>query len=163
MSRVGKILEFSCRQPALCTGAQHQSRWVHILQPPLSRGTLSAVLSSPRQPEEMHHSRTTAVFVCISRMYIMCVCRDSRRSGLYFQLCKLHFSSDVLSIRFARPHIRCREPRRLPHLICRLLTHKLLINSRTPPPPPFFQLYSFVLFYAFFLFLFSLTFLPLYR
>lgn len=91
MSRVGKILEFSCRQPALCTGAQHQSRWVHILQPPLSRGPLSAVLSFTRQPEEMHHSRTTAVFVCISRMYIMCMCHYSRQSGLHFQPWALFF------------------------------------------------------------------------
>lgn len=97
------------------------------------------------------------------RLYIMCVCHDSRRSGLYFQLCELHFSSDVLSIRFARPHIRCREPRWLPHLVCRLLTHKLLINSRPLPLFSSFQLYSFVLFYAFFLSLFSLSFLPLYR
>lgn len=168
MSRVGKILEFSCRQPALCTGAQHQSRWVHILQPPLSRGPLSAVLSSTRQPEEMHHSRTTAVFVCISRMYIVCMCHDSRRSGLHFQPWALFFFRPsfhlVRTTAYSVPLVlRELQARQLPHLVCWLPTRELLINSR----PLLLLLLQLQLLHSFFLFLLrpscpsSLSFLPL--
>lgn len=132
MSRVGKILEFSCRQPALCTGAQHQSRWVHILQPPLFRGPCrSPVHETARRDAPLPHRGGFRLY--IAHVYHV---HASRFAACIFNR-ELYFSSDLLSILFARPRIRCpplvlreSQRRQLPHLVCWLPTRELLINSR---------------------------------
>jgi hypothetical protein len=97
---VGKILEFSCRQPALCTGAQHQSRWVHILQPLVSRG-----LSARSFPETAR--RRDAPLRPISAVsFVYCVAYNARRGeggiraesakGLQFRTAAI-FLPDTLS------------------------------------------------------------------
>lgn len=116
----------------------------------------SSLLSSPRQLRRDAPLSALRRFSFVYRACISCTCVTIRGPArLVFSTVKLYLSSDLLSIRFARPLIRCREPRRLPHLVCWLLTHELLINSRALPPSSFSGSFLCVLLALLFSFVFS--------
>lgn len=101
----------------------------------VSRSSLRRSLVHETARRDAPPPATTAVFVCISPMYIMCMCHDSRRSGLHFQPWALFFFRPSFHLVRATAYsvplvLRELQPRQLPHLVCWLPTRELLINSR---------------------------------